>query len=90
MDQNLSVGFLKSHLSWETGAFFVKSSCKQNYLALDLVFNLLVSFPQSFVFVIATEPEMFPRSHSGTGSACFTHICIPSAGIQLTARITGS
>lgn len=55
MDQNLSVGFLKSHLSWEIGAFFVKSSCKQNYLALDLVFNLLVSFPQSFVFVMCLK-----------------------------------
>lgn len=90
MDQNLSMGFLKFHLSWETGALFKKSSYKQNYLAFDLFSNLLVSFPQTFGFVIATEPEMFLRSHSGTGSACFTHICIPSAEIQLTARITGS
>lgn len=50
MDQNLSMGFLKFHLSWETGALFKKSSYKQNYLALDLVSNLLVSLPQTFVF----------------------------------------
>lgn len=50
VDQNLSMGFLKFHLSWETGALFKKSSYKQNYLALDLVSNLLVSLPQTFVF----------------------------------------